>query len=225
MEPSPTFMKARTVAFSCILLASLLWALLLSLVVFFRWEVSLPLERSLVVVMLCANAITVIMVPLLLLLRFRVWLDVARLFFLLALHIGCAASFAYCIAYFICADQSPDQEGICKLINIYILLASWVNPVLLLLYAAGLAFMLYRRSQMAGNNLDMTEEASTSTSLMTQPDKQSKITVPVHGDFAPLSEHRASTVLPWLTTSDGDSRETRSSGHWSKVPPGWSYAI
>jgi len=224
MEPSPTFMRARTVAFSCILLTSLLWALLLSFLIFFRWEASPPLERSLIVIMLCTNAITLVVVPLLLLLQFRIWLDVARLLLLLVLHIVSAAAFAYCNAYFTCESQSPDEEGVCKLINAYILLASWVNPVLLLLYAGGLAFMLYRRSQMASDKSLTTEEASISTSPIVQPDKQSGISVPV-GEFVPPSKHDDSTIPSWLTTSNRESRETRSSRHWSKVPPGWSHAL
>jgi len=227
MQPSPTFMKARTVAFACIFLMSLLWALLLSLVIFFRWEVSPPLERSLVVIMMCANAITVIMVPLLLLVRFRVWLDVARLLLLLVLHIGSATAFAYCNAYFTCAGQSLDQEGICKLINIYILLASWVNPILLLMYAAGFAFMLYRRLQMAGENSRVVEEGSISTLPTIHPDKRFTTAIPALPNFAPSSEHSL-TDLPWLTAPNGESRETSASERVSKVPPGWSgwsYAV
>jgi len=223
MEPSPTFMKARTVAFSCILLTSLLWTFLLCLVIFFRWEVSPPLERSLVVILLCTNVVTVIMVPLLLLLMFRVWLDVARSLLLLVLHTGSAAAFSYCNAYFTCPSQNPDQEGICRLINIYIIFASWVIPALLLMYGAGLAFMLYHRLQIAGNNSQTAEEASIYTLPMEQADKQSRMVAPVYGDFAPSSEQNESTVLPWLTTSEG--RETSSNGRWSKVPPGWSYAV
>jgi len=225
MEPSPTFMKARVVAFSCILLTSLLWALLLCLFVFFRWEVSSSLQRSLVVIMLCTNAITVVMVPLLLLLQFRVWLDVARLLLLLVLHIGSAAAFSYCNAYFTCTNQTPDQEGVCTLINIYILLASWVIPVLLLLYAAGLGYMLYRRSKMAptgGDAYATDEEFSITTPSMVQSKKQPRISVPVFGPFAPSDQG----VPPWLATSEADSPETSasSSGHLAKVQP-WAYAI
>jgi len=221
-------MKARIVAFSCILLTSLLWALLLCLFAFFRWDVSSSLERSLVVIMLCTNAITVVVVPLLLLLQFRVWLDIARLLFLLVLHIGSASAFAYCNTYFTCINQSPDQAGICALINIYILLASWVVPVLLLLYAAGLGYMLYRRRQtvQAGEDSYRTdEEFSVTTPPMVQSKKESRMTVPVFGEFAHGSDHAVPT---WLATSDGGagSPETASSsGHLSKVQPTWAYAI
>lgn len=225
MEPSHAFMKARAVALSCILLTSLLWVLLLCLVAFFRWDVSPPLERSLVVILLCTNAITVIMVPLLLILKFRVWLDIARILLLLVLHIGSAAAFTYCNTYFACTKNTVDEEGICRLINIYILLASWVNPGLLLAYGAGLGYMLYRHSQIAKRDSQAKdEEASVATQPMAEQ-KAFRAVVPVYGRYPPPSEHPSLT--PWLG-SDEDSQGTTStsSGHMSKPQhASWTHAL
>jgi len=225
MEPSHAFMKARAVAFSCILITSLLWVLMLCLMAFFRWDISPSLERSLIVILLCTNSITVIMVPILLLLRFRVWLDIARLLLLLVLHIGSAAAFTYCSAYFTCDGQSLDQEGICRLINMYILMASWVIPLLLLTYAAGLFFMLYRRSQIASQNLlKEDEEASVSTPPMAhlrihhQQDKELQGAVPVYGS-------EGTSLPPWLDPPNSEHRGSISSVRFSKPPQGWTYAM
>lgn len=82
-----------------------------------------------------------------LLVKFRTWLDAARLLFLLICHIGMAASFAiwnsssscaddsepscYCSDVFVLTDiQAPDSLGVCHLLNVYIIIASWVAPLL-----------------------------------------------------------------------------------------------
>lgn len=78
---------------------------------------------------------------------FRTWLDGARLFLLLICHIGIAASFVvwsptipcpddseslrYCECIFSLRNvQAPDDQRICQLLNVYILMASWVPPSL-----------------------------------------------------------------------------------------------
>jgi len=147
MEASPVFLKLRAVAFSCITMLSLTWIVLLCVIIFYRWDISDHLERSLILVILLANTITVIALPVLILLQFRPWLDAARLAFLLVAHIGTAVAFTTWNATFTCPEQTGDQAGECKLINMYILLANWVNPAFLISYSVGLALMVHRRSR------------------------------------------------------------------------------
>jgi len=241
MEHPPTFMKARLVAFSCILITSFLWVVLLSLAVFLRWDASPALERSLAVILLLTNAITVILVPILLILKFRVWLDIPRLLLLLVLHIGSAVAWTYCNAYIACPNTDPDQAGVCKLINVYILMFCWVNPVLLLVYAAGFGYMLYWRSKSAaGGGSQIDAESSIghqSTQAMVQTERtrsfvypKSPVEVPVYLDASDRRSNRIS-ALPWLDASDSESQHdaTRSDPRLSKLPSPavWtgSYAI
>jgi len=228
----PSFMKARTVAFACVLTMSFIWAIVLCVVAFLRWDVSSSLERSLIVIMLLTNAITVIMMPLLLLLKFRVWLDVPRLLLLLVFHIGSAVALAYCNANFACPPS--DQQGTCHIINICILVCCWINPALLLAYAAGLAYMLYHRSKRTTGQFYVDVESSTSSSQrstrdMIQADRPSHVTgeVPVFVPVLPSSNNRRSS-LPWLSSStEGGSRLSLDSPHLAKPPIAWTgtYAI
>ncbi|TFK54968.1 hypothetical protein OE88DRAFT_1805376 [Heliocybe sulcata] len=138
------FVKARAVAFSIMAFISLLWIVLLCLEIFFRWNVSDTRERSFAVLLLVVNTLTIIMLPLLILTTFRVWLDAARLFFLLIAHIGVAVAYVLWSPRFQCPDETPDQQGICMLINTYILIASWIIPAFLLTYAIFLLVVVYR---------------------------------------------------------------------------------
>lgn len=82
------------------------------------------------------------------LVKFRTWLDAARLFLLLICHIGTATSFTIWNPTISCPDDSgsschysdlfvfltdipaPDSRGVCQLLNVYIIMASWVPPLL-----------------------------------------------------------------------------------------------
>ncbi|KAF9500978.1 hypothetical protein BDN71DRAFT_1585659 [Pleurotus eryngii] len=142
---SPLFTKLRTLLFSCIIGLSFLWILLLSLDIFLQWEVSGTTDRSFLVVFLLINAITIIMLPIMMLREFRPWLDAARFLLLSLCHIGFAVMFSYWNPRIQCPDRTPDQEGVCKLLNLYLLVASWIIPVLLIVYMSGLACVVSRR--------------------------------------------------------------------------------
>ncbi|KXN82514.1 hypothetical protein AN958_02365 [Leucoagaricus sp. SymC.cos] len=127
---SPIFMRMRTIAFSCVNLVSFLWIILYSVVIFSQWDFMNRSERSLVTVMLLANILTLVILLVLLLLEFRVWLDVARTFFILVAQIGTAGAFAYWRPQFHCEDKIGDQQGVCDIIALYILIGSWIIPAL-----------------------------------------------------------------------------------------------
>ena len=79
--------------------------------------------------------------------KFRIWLDAARLLLLLVCHIGIASSFViwnptipcpddsgssyYYSGLFLLTDiQAPNSRHVCRLLNVYIIMASWVPPLL-----------------------------------------------------------------------------------------------
>jgi hypothetical protein len=143
----PKFLRLRGVAFFCLTSTSIVWVVLLCFELFFRWDLLDKPGRSLILVILLANAITVVMLPILMILQFRPWLDAARLMFLLIVHGGSAVMFSIWTPKFQCSHNTVDEERACNMTNIAILIGSWINPALLLSYALGLSVMVYRRSQ------------------------------------------------------------------------------
>ncbi|KAG0705901.1 hypothetical protein DFH29DRAFT_904213 [Suillus ampliporus] len=147
MESFPVFFKVRAITFTCIILISFLWVVLLSVEAYARWDISDSCSRSLMAVFILTNTTTILILPFLLLLEFRVWLDAARILLLMTAQIGSAAAFTYWNPQIQCPDQTADQLGVCKLINIYTLMGSWIVPAILILYASYFAAMVYRQSR------------------------------------------------------------------------------
>ncbi|KIJ59200.1 hypothetical protein HYDPIDRAFT_33430 [Hydnomerulius pinastri MD-312] len=147
MESFPIFFKVRAVTFTCIIILSFLWLVLLSVEIFTRWDISDRTSRSLMTVFMLTNTTTIIMLPILLLVEFRVWLDAARVFLLLVAQIGSAAAFTYWNPQIQCPDQTADDIGVCKLINVYTMMGCWIIPALLVLYSTYFAIMVYRQSR------------------------------------------------------------------------------
>ncbi|KAK7467041.1 hypothetical protein VKT23_004103 [Stygiomarasmius scandens] len=153
----PLFLKLRNVAFSIISGLATLWIVLLCCYVFTQWGGMDHLEKPFVFIMILNYTLTVIMLLVLIILPFRPWLDGARMFLLLITHIGLAILYVCWNSRFSCPNQTPDQQGTCRLLNIYILLASWVIPLCLVAYSAGLAFMVYRHPRANLGNGDQTD--------------------------------------------------------------------
>jgi len=146
---SPIFLKLRNVAFYCISFISFTWVILLCIIIFSQWSFMGRPERSLVVLMLLVNIVTFIILLVLMILEFRPWLDAARFLFLLIAHIGLASMFVVWRPKFDCPSDNPDHEGTCRLLSMYILVASWITPVLLVAYVVALALMLHKRRMRA----------------------------------------------------------------------------
>lgn len=158
MTHSAFFLRARTISFSCIVFLSFLWIILISLCLFSQWDVMDHIERSLILIMLFINTITVILIPILLLQTFRPWLDAARLFFLMVSHCGVAIFFAVKSSSFQCVSSVADQEAICGLIILYISVTSWFIPVLVIGYACGLAFLVHRLTKVQTVTTDVEKQ-------------------------------------------------------------------
>ncbi|KAI0318927.1 hypothetical protein OF83DRAFT_1112945 [Amylostereum chailletii] len=135
MEHSKLFLKGRTIAFAVVTLVCFVWVILFSVFLSLRWEISNQTERSFVALFMTVDVITMIMLPILILREFRPWLDALRLTLLLLCHIGLAVAFCFQFQQITCLDKSLDGPGVCQLFNVYIVMASWVVPALLLIYA------------------------------------------------------------------------------------------
>ncbi|KIP08183.1 hypothetical protein PHLGIDRAFT_19020 [Phlebiopsis gigantea 11061_1 CR5-6] len=142
MDLGPSFRKFRAVSFTCIAVVALAWTALTCVVLYMHWGDADRTQSSLIVVLLCVNVVTVILIPALILVEFRVWLDAARMAFLLLAHFCAAVGFTLWATKYQCPTT---DDGICSLMNIYVLLASWVNPLLILTYSTCLAVGARRR--------------------------------------------------------------------------------
>jgi len=96
------------------------------------------------------------------------------------------------------------------------------NYCLVLGYAIGLSYMLYRRTQMNAREDEERSVDLNPTSPMVQSDKNlQRDILPAEGP----TDLREPEFDPWVTLTDGDSYRSRSSGYLSKTPPTWAYAI
>ncbi|KAF8163192.1 hypothetical protein B0H34DRAFT_694488 [Crassisporium funariophilum] len=146
-EP-PLFMRTRSLSFSCIIFLSFSWTIFLSIVLFLQWDMLDHTQRSSIAIMLCINAITVIMMPILLLQPFRPWLDAARFLLLIILHFGIAGFIVSRDSTSQCSAQPGDQAAVCSLIILFVTIASWLVPVLVIGYLCGLTFLMFRLSKL-----------------------------------------------------------------------------
>jgi len=109
------------------------------------------------------------LIPLRLLVKFRTWLDAARLLLLLICHIGMATSFAIWNPSISCPDDTPESLRVCQLLNVYIIIASWVAPLLLTLYGIGLATYAWRYASKPEQLLADEETGGVQPSLLSDP--------------------------------------------------------
>lgn len=159
---SPLFLKLRAYAFGIISLLSFTWITLLCVVAYTRFSLSSRPEQTFIVLLLLINLLTVLLLPIMLLLRFRSWLDAARMLILLACHIGIAAAYTAWVPNMPCSSSNGDDPGVCELVNTYMLIATWVIPALLIVYCCCLALMVYRRrGRLAAEALGSSQTTSS----------------------------------------------------------------
>jgi len=213
MEHSPLFLKLRLAMFALTTLICLVYVILLSCLLFLRWDVSSQSERSFLFIFLVIDTLTVIILPVLLLVKFRTWLDGARLLLLLTCHIGMATLFAIWIPTISCPDDTPDDRGVCQLFNALILITSWVPPFLLILYGVGLTIYSWRYAGRPPKPSSANGEAgNVQPSLLSDP-----VTEPRDPS---LMEHPSGLLSPLSSPSPRDSRResTRKSRLGKRLP-------
>ncbi|KAF9069866.1 hypothetical protein BDP27DRAFT_1324733 [Rhodocollybia butyracea] len=209
MEYSAVFLKARAITFSLISLISFLWVVVLCVDIFIQWNALGASEKSFLSVMLLSNTLTLVLLLVLLILPFRPWLDGARLMLLLITHIGIASGFVLWNSKFTCPTKTADQEGVCRLLNMYILIANWVIPALLVGYALGLGLMIYRRRKIMAASPDLESNKFRKS-------QQSILPMMKAGDIRHAS---LSTSTPHLSIVSQQRRESSNSLSNLHPPP------
>jgi len=154
--PLPVFYKARSIFFACIIVVCLVWIVLFSVDLFARWDSIDVFDRSLISIFILTDTITVIMLPILLILHFRVWLDAARLFFLLTIHISSAGVFTSQQMSPVqgCFSKESNELAICKVMSTLTLVACWMVPALLILYAGFLSCVVCLSSRLNESDVE-----------------------------------------------------------------------
>ncbi|KAJ3854668.1 hypothetical protein EV368DRAFT_80398 [Lentinula lateritia] len=235
MEYSSVFLKARAITFSLISLISFIWVVVLCVDIFIQWNALGTSEKSFLVIMLLSNTLTLVLLLVLLILPFRPWLDGARLMLLLITHVGIASSFVVWNAKFTCPTKTADEEGVCRLLNIYILIANWIIPAALVAYALGLAVMLYKRRKFraASSDLESSKPRQSRQSILPimnmNPEDitHSSMSTP---HISIISQHRRESLWetnasssPHHSTVESKRGSNPGKSRLSKPLPGWMY--
>jgi len=246
---SPLFLKLRGWAFGIISLLSLTWIILLSVVAYTRFSLTSRPAQTFIIVLLLVNLLTVILLPVMLLLRFRSWLDAVRLLILLTCHIGIAATYSVWVPNLQCSSSNGDEEGVCELVDMYMLIGTWIIPALLIVYSCCLALMVHRRrSRLVAEALGSKQVFSTpslvsdsQTSTITAVGSMSQrrdlsITIPPRSQLPHVSPSPVPSTPSVYSTQtsiyggivetepkSARSEKTRSS-RLSKPGPNWGFA-
>ncbi|KAJ3726084.1 hypothetical protein EV361DRAFT_880031 [Lentinula raphanica] len=227
MEYPPVFLKSRAIIFSLISLTSFIWVIVLCVDLFIQWTKLGTPEKSFLVVMLLSNTLTLILLLVLLILPFRPWLDGARLMLLLVMHIGIATAFVLWDNKFTCPTKTVDEEGVCRLLNMYILIANWIIPATLVAYAVGLSMMLYRRKSKAvmpdlESSKSHQHESHNSILPMMVPE-DSRHTSVISQQRRGSAWRDTASFSPDQSIAEGKRGSSSSRSRLSKPLPGWMY--
>jgi len=140
MEWWNVFFKARRAVFIFISIASLGWAIVLSVYLARMWSHLILAQRIMVLAIIGANAFTAVLLYLMAVVIFRVWLDLARVVFLLLIHVASAVMLTLFGSNFSC--DTFKTKAICKHIDLAFVVGSWVMTGLLLGYIPYLLIMI-----------------------------------------------------------------------------------
>ncbi|KAI0362267.1 hypothetical protein OH77DRAFT_1500003 [Trametes cingulata] len=133
------FRKVRRVIFAFIALASLALTVVLSLYLSKEWIRFSIFQRAIVVALIGVNALTSLLLYLMIVVVFRMWKELLRVLFLLAIHIGTAVPFTLIDFSFPCDIFS--SKTTCKIVALTFLSSAWSITGLLLGYTVYLCIM------------------------------------------------------------------------------------
>lgn len=182
MDYSPAFLKIRAIGLGLISFLSLLAIILFCIQIFVQWDTTVSSERYMIILMLLTHTVTVIMLPILILVSFRPWLDAIRFLFLLVVHISTDTTFTYWFPRYACPEDATQREQ-CRLFNIYILVLSWIITAHVIIYVIGLSVFVYRTRASAANlskvnliDVEAIDSGRDSTPSMSESRPQSSVT-------------------------------------------------
>ncbi|KAF8488787.1 hypothetical protein JB92DRAFT_3015434 [Gautieria morchelliformis] len=148
-------LRSRGYVHVAVVVIGILWIGVLSAYAFTKGGYPTVQESVSVTLLLSFNALSTLCIPIFSLLdasdsveRSRwyshVWFELTSLSLLLVSHFAAALLFDILSPSFHCANSNPDSEGWCKLINVYISVASWITPLILFLFISYLSLASFR---------------------------------------------------------------------------------
>ncbi|KAH9901075.1 hypothetical protein C8Q73DRAFT_229777 [Cubamyces lactineus] len=133
------FRTVRRVIFALIAIASIIWSVLLSLYLSKEWVHFNTLQRAIILTLIGVNALTSVLLYLMIVVVFCMWRELLRMLFLLAIHIAPAVLLTLFGSSFSCAIF--DTKATCKAVNLAIFSVAWSITGLLLVYTLYLCVM------------------------------------------------------------------------------------
>ncbi|KAJ8462343.1 hypothetical protein ONZ51_g10959 [Trametes cubensis] len=122
-----------------IAIASIIWSVLLSLYLSKEWVHFDTLQRAIVLTLIGVNALTSVLLYLMIVVVFCMWRELLRMLFLLAIHIAPAVLLTLFGSSFSCVIF--DTKATCKAVNLAIFSVAWSITGLLLVYTLYLCVM------------------------------------------------------------------------------------
>ncbi|THG99646.1 hypothetical protein EW026_g2762 [Hermanssonia centrifuga] len=126
MEWWSLFFNIRKLIFAFIAVTSLLWAIAVSVYISREWHHFMIFQRILVLAVIGINGLSTLLLYLMIVVVFRVWLDLARMLFLLLIHAGAAVMLTLFGHNFSCdIFDGNDSTKICKDVDLAFIIGSW----------------------------------------------------------------------------------------------------
>ncbi|KAL0947020.1 hypothetical protein HGRIS_013164 [Hohenbuehelia grisea] len=133
------FKKARLYMFALSAIFSAAWTVFLSVFLSREWpEYGTP-QRAIFLTLVVVGGMSAILLYLMIVVRFRLWLDGARVAFLLTFQLGSALLLSFNTSIFPCTRFVTTST--CKTVFFVIIVGSWSQSLLLVLYAGFLSLM------------------------------------------------------------------------------------
>ncbi|KAI0328544.1 hypothetical protein GY45DRAFT_1254636 [Cubamyces sp. BRFM 1775] len=133
------FRTVRRVLFALIAISSIIWSVLMSLYLAKEWVHFNTLQRAIVLSIIGVNALTSVLLYLMIVVVFCMWRELLRVLFLLGIHIAPAVLLTLFGSSFSCAIF--DTKATCKAVNLAIFSVAWSITGLLLMYTLYLCVM------------------------------------------------------------------------------------
>jgi len=164
------FRRIRVAVFVISTILSMAWTILLAVLLLREWKTYNLTQHAILISLLVTNGVSTIILYLMIIVKFRLWLDGARVAILVLFQAGGTVTFALSNTSFPCNNIGTFSD--CKTIESIITFGGWSLASLLLFYAFCLAFMSHvpappsplNPEYILTNKLDVSTASNTSSS-------------------------------------------------------------
>jgi len=133
------FKRVRVAIFVLATILSMAWAVVYAIILLREWKFYDGGQRAILIILLVINSLSTIMLYLMIIVVFKLWLDGARVAFLLLFQVGGTVTFALFKQSLPCNNIGSEKD--CKTVENIAIFGGWSLSGLLLLYAFCLAVM------------------------------------------------------------------------------------